>query len=71
MADSKSEVTKKPDSTNEVKYPLSDFYENPGVLNASQDMIRAAFKFYGVTESVTLREAKKLVTNFKERKVTC
>lgn len=54
----------------ELSYPLSDFYENPGVLGTTQDIVMAAFKFNGIT-SATVKDAQKLVNEFKGRKVTC
>ena len=54
----------------EKKYPFSDFYENPGVLGTTQDIVMAAFKYNGI-ESATVKEAQKIVDDFKGRKVTC
>lgn len=54
----------------EIKYLLSDFYENPGVLGTTQDIVMAAFNYNGIT-SATVKEAQKIVNEFKGRKVTC
>lgn len=66
----KAEKTVKTAKTAERKYLLSDFYENPGVLGTTQDIVLAAFKYNGI-ESATVKEAQKIVNEFKGRKVTC
>lgn len=52
----------------EAVYPLKELLEVPEILGASVDIIDAAFRVRGVTQA-TMTEAKKIVKDFKERKV--
>lgn len=67
MAEKSEKTVKK---AKDPVYPFSDFYENPGTLGTTQDIVMAAFKFNGI-ESATVKEAQKIVNEFKGRKVTC
>lgn len=49
-------------------YSLEEYASNPESLDASADMVRAAFTFTGKTEA-ELKEAKKLVKDFKNKEV--
>ena len=49
-------------------YGLEEYASNPESLDASADMVRAAFTFTGKTEA-ELKEAKKLVKDFKNKEV--
>ena len=59
------ETTAAPDSS---AYTVDEFAENASCLNASPDIIRAAFAEKKL-DSATLEDAKKIVKEFKERKV--
>ena len=49
-------------------YSLEEYVSNPESLDASADMVRAAFTFAGKTEA-EIKEAKKLVRDFKNKEV--
>lgn len=49
-------------------YSIDDFANNASLLKASPDIVRAALKCAGKNEA-TFKEALKIVTEFKERKV--
>lgn len=49
-------------------YTFSEFVANHGVLGASADIVSAALTEKGIKET-TIENAKKIVTEFKERKV--
>lgn len=67
MADNVETKSAKPASV-ETKYTMEEFYENPGVLGTTQDIVMAAFTYNGV-KTATVKEAKKLVNDFKGKKV--
>lgn len=53
----------------EATYTVDEFASAPQSVGANtQDIIRAAFRVAG-KESATIEEAKKIVKDFKERKV--
>lgn len=49
-------------------YSLEEYVSQPESLNASADMIRAAFTYAGKAEA-EMKEAKKLVRDFKNKEV--
>lgn len=49
-------------------YTFAEFVSNPGVLGSTADIVSAALTEKGVTIE-TISKAKKIVTEFKERKV--
>lgn len=76
MSETKTKAAKKSAETpntavevvNEDLYSVADFVQNPGVLEASVYVVKAALTAHGKKE-LTVAEAKKIVTEFKERKV--
>ena len=55
-------------STVDSLYAFEDFVANPDALDACADIVSAALTEKGVKEA-TIAEAKKIVKEFKERKV--
>ena len=55
-------------SAGDSLYALEEFVANPDVLEACADVVSAALTEKGVKEA-TIEEAKKIVKEFKERKV--
>lgn len=61
-------VEEKPSAVVESIYTVDDYAKAPQSLDASADIIRAAFSFNNLTEA-TLSKATMIVKEFKERKV--
>lgn len=55
---------------NATLYPFEEFYAHPEVIDSTQDLVWAAFHFNGVVGAATKEQARKMVKEFAERKVT-
>ena len=63
----KQATTKAPEKV-EITYTVDEFAKASKKLNASPDIIRAAFSVAGI-EKATVDEAKKIVNSFKTKEV--
>lgn len=52
----------------EATYSIEEYAKQPESLNSSEDIIRAAFAYAKVTNA-DMKEAKKLVIDFKNKEV--
>jgi hypothetical protein len=64
----KKNTKRKQSKKMEIKYFVSDYMENPEVLETSSDMIKAAFRFNSINEA-TVNEAKRIVNEFSKKEV--
>ncbi len=66
----KSENAKSDNPAAEPEYTMKAYYSNPGALGTTQDIVFAAFTYFGVVKA-TIKDAKKIVTEFSQKEVNC